>query len=104
MGHPARHRLARAAAYAAVTVAFAAGIAGYQEHADRQLRRNQVEACERGNRLQASFNLFVREAVRVRRASGLAGRDSAQGRRDLESARRCRGLLAPLPDCERVTR
>ena len=77
MGHPARHRLARAAAYAAVTVAFAAGIAGYQEHADRQLRRNQVEACERGNRLQASFNLFVREAVRVRRASGLAGRDSA---------------------------
>lgn len=72
MGHPARHRLARAAAYAAVTVAFAAGIAGYQEHADRQLR-----ACERGNRLQASFNLFVREAVRVRRASGLAGRDSA---------------------------
>lgn len=99
MGHPARHRLARAAAYAAVTVAFAAGIAGYQEHADRQLR-----ACERGNRLQASFNLFVREAVRVRRASGLAGRDSAQGRRDLEAARRYRGLLAPLPDCERVTR
>lgn len=71
MGHPARHRLARAAAYAAVTVAFAAGIAGYQEHADRQLRRNQVEACERGNRLQASCY---------------------------------RGLLAPLPDCERVTR
>ena len=98
MGHPARHRLARAAAYAAVTVAFAAGIAGATRtrltgsFAATRSRRAGESACGRASTCSSGRPCAF---ARVR----LAGRDSTRAAGTSGGPPRARGL-APLPDCE----